>query len=78
MYQVTASSSFQVQVNTSLGISKDNLKEAYPRIECHVLSRLAGEVRVDGDDETHRKEHEREGDQEETRHGVLACVPSEY
>ena len=25
-------------------------------------------VRVDGDDETQRKEHEREGDQEETRH----------
>ena len=44
----------------------------------HVLSRLAVGVRVDGDDETHRKEHEREGDQEETRHRVLACVPSEY
>jgi hypothetical protein len=29
-------------------------------------------------DETQRKEHEREGDQEETRHRVLACVPSEY
>ena len=42
------------------------------------LSRLAVEVRVDGDDETQRKEHEREGDQEETRHRVLACVPSEY
>ena len=26
----------------------------------------------------HRKEHEWEGDQEETRHRVLACVPSEY
>jgi hypothetical protein len=24
------------------------------------------------------KEHEREGDQEETRHMVIACVPSEY
>jgi hypothetical protein len=33
-----------------------------------VLSRLAVGVRVDGDDETHRKEHEREGDQDETRH----------
>ena len=44
----------------------------------NVLSRLAVEVRVDGDDETQRKEHEREGDQEETRHRVLACVPSEY
>ena len=33
-------------------------------------------VRVDGDDGTQRKEHEREGDQEETRHRVLACVPS--
>ena len=43
-----------------------------------VLSRLAVGVRVDGDDETQRKEHEREGDQEETRHRVLACVPSEY
>ena len=43
-----------------------------------MLSRLAVEVRVDGDDETHRTEHEREGDQEETRHRVLACVPSEY
>ena len=43
-----------------------------------MLSRLAVEVRVDGDDETQRKEHEREGDQEETRHRVLACVPSEY
>ncbi len=31
-------------------------------------------VRVDGDDETQRKEHEREGDQEETRHRVLACA----
>jgi len=29
-------------------------------------------VRVDGDEETQRKEHEREGDQEETRHRVLA------
>ena len=38
----------------------------------------AGGVRVDGDDETQRKEHEREGDQEETLHRVLACVPSEY
>ena len=44
----------------------------------NVLSRLAVGVRVDGDDETHRKEHERKGDQEETRHRVLACVPSEY
>ena len=43
----------------------------------NVLSRLAVGVRVDGDDETQRKEHEREGDQEETRHRVLACVPSE-
>ena len=34
-----------------------------------MLSRLAVGVRVDGDDETQRKEHEREGDQEETRHG---------
>ena len=42
----------------------------------NVLSRLAVGVRVDGDDETQRKEHEREGDQEETRHRVLACVPS--
>jgi hypothetical protein len=41
-----------------------------------VLSRLAVGVRVVGDDETQRKEHEREGDQEETRHRVLACVPS--
>ena len=44
----------------------------------NVLSRLAVGVRVDGDDETQRKELEREGDQEETRHRVLACVPSEY
>ena len=44
----------------------------------NVLSRLAVGVRVDGDDETQRKEHEREGDQEETRHRVLACVPSKY
>ena len=44
----------------------------------NVLSRLAVGVRVDGDDETQRKEHEREGDQEETRHRMLACVPSEY
>ena len=44
----------------------------------NVLSRLAVGVRVDGDDETQRKEHEREGDQEETRHRVLACVPSVY
>ena len=36
----------------------------------NVLSRLAVGVRVDGDDETQRKEHEREGDQEETRHRV--------
>ena len=38
-----------------------------------VLSRLhvAVGVRVDGDDETQRKEHEREGVQEETRHRVL-------
>ena len=43
-----------------------------------MLSRLAVGVRVDGDGETQRKEHEREGDQEETRHRVLACVPSEY
>ena len=45
-----------------------------------MLSRLAVGVRVDGDDETQplRKEHGREGDQEETRHRVLACVPSEY
>ena len=43
-----------------------------------MLSRLAVRVRVDGDDETQWKEHEREGDQEETRHRVLACVPSEY
>ena len=43
-----------------------------------MLSRLAVGVRVDGDDETQRKEHERKGDQEETRHRVLACVPSEY
>ena len=39
----------------------------------NVLSRLAVGVRVDGDDETQRKEHEREGDQEEgTRHRVLS------
>ena len=44
----------------------------------NVLSRLAVGVRVDGDDETQWKDHEREGDQEETRHRVLACVPSEY
>jgi hypothetical protein len=43
-----------------------------------VLSKLAVGVRVVGDGETQRKEHEREGDQEETRHRVLACVPSEY
>ena len=43
----------------------------------NVLSRLAVGVRVVGDGETQRKEHEREGDQEETRHRVLACVPSE-
>ena len=44
-----------------------------------MLSRLASVgVRVVGDGETQRKEHEREGDQEETRHRVLACVPSEY
>ena len=39
------------------------------------------EVRVDGEDETQQKEHEREGDQEalrQTRQRVLACVPSEY
>jgi len=41
-----------------------------------VLSKLAVGVRVVGDGETQRKEHEREGDQEETRHRVLACVPS--
>ena len=44
----------------------------------NVLSKLAVGVRVVGDGETQRKEHEREGDQEETRHRVLACVPSEY
>jgi hypothetical protein len=44
----------------------------------NVLSKLAVEVRVVGDGETQRKDHEREGDQEETRHRVLACVPSEY
>jgi hypothetical protein len=38
----------------------------------NVLSRLAVGVRVDGDDETQRKEHEREGDQEETRHSLRA------
>ena len=27
-------------------------------------------MRVDGDDETQRKEHEQEGDHEETRHRV--------
>ena len=42
----------------------------------NVLSKLAVGVRVVGDGETQRKEHEREGDQEETRHRVLACVPS--
>jgi hypothetical protein len=31
-----------------------------------VLSRLAVEVRVDGEDETQQKEREQEGDQEET------------
>ena len=43
-----------------------------------MLSKLAVgvRVRVVGDDGTQRKEHEREGDQEETRHRVLACVPS--
>jgi hypothetical protein len=44
----------------------------------NVLSKLAVGVRVVGDGETQRKEHEREGDQEETRHRVLACVPSVY
>jgi len=33
----------------------------------NVLSRLAVGVRVDGDDETRWKEHEREGDQGEKR-----------
>ena len=41
-----------------------------------VLSKLAVGVRVVGDGETQRREHEREEDQEETRHRVLACVPS--
>ena len=31
-----------------------------------MLSRLAVEVRVDGEDETQQKEREQEGDQEET------------
>jgi hypothetical protein len=46
----------------------------------NVLSRLAVGVRVDGTTAMmrHWKEHERKGDQEETRHRVLACVPSEY
>ena len=46
-----------------------------------MLSRLAVVVRVDPEMirvETQRKEHEREGDQEEPRHRVIACVPSEY
>ena len=45
-----------------------------------MLSRLAVGVRVDGTTAMmrHWKEHERKGDQEETRHRVLACVPSEY
>jgi len=30
-------------------------------------------VRVDGDGETQRKEHEQKEDQEETRHKVLVC-----
>ena len=43
-----------------------------------MLSKLAVEVRVDGEDETDT-EHVHEGDNEETRHRVLvACVPSEY
>jgi len=37
----------------------------------------SGGERVVGDGETQWKEHEREGDQKETRHRVLACVPSE-
>ena len=47
-----------------------------------MLSRLAVGVSVDGDDETQRKDRRstngKEGDQEETRHRVLACVPSDY
>ena len=42
-----------------------------------VLSKLAVEVRVDGEDETDT-EHVHEEDSEETRHRVLACVHSEY
>ena len=37
-----------------------------------MLSKLAVEVRVDGEDETVRTEHVHEGDNEETRHRVLA------
>ena len=42
-----------------------------------MLSKLAVEVRVDGEDETDTG-HVHEEDNEETRHRVLACVPSEY
>ena len=38
-----------------------------------MLSRLALEVRVDGEDETQQKEREQEGDQEETRHRRTGC-----
>ena len=40
-----------------------------------MLSKLAVEVRVDGEDETDTG-HVHEEDNEETRHRVLACVPS--
>ena len=45
---------------------------------CSPQACSSGGERVVGDGETQWKEHEREGDQKETRHRVLACVPSEY
>ena len=69
----------ELKTEKSLKSSQDSLNNRQPITGSlsKVLSRLAVEVRVDGEGETHT-ERVREGDNEETRHRVLACVHSEY
>ena len=72
--------SLSVCSSSSYNINKRQPTEAYRMCSRGYLEATSGGESRPGDDglDTTERARAREGDQEESRHRVLACVPSEY